>query len=111
MPGRAHLAAQGLGFVRARDDAAVIVREHHDRLAAQPWLKHALAGSVEVVAIDEGDRRAHDHSMRIDFAITPHTSKPESSLISMFSNGGFSACSQVRAPFLACAAERDGKPT
>jgi hypothetical protein len=32
-------------------------------------------------------------------------------LISMFSNAGFSACSQVRAPFLACAAERDGKPT
>src|SRR5271168_3070648 len=78
----------------------VIVREHHDRLAAQPRLKHALAGGVEIVAIDEGDRRAHAHSMRIDFAITPHTSKPESSLISMFSNAGFSACNQVRAPFL-----------
>src|ERR1700733_13468561 len=99
MPGRAHLDAEGLGFVRAGDDTAVIVREHHDRLAAQPRLKHALAGGVEIVAIDKGERRAHAHSMRIDFAITPHTSKPES-LISMFSNAGFSACSQVRAPFL-----------
>ena len=100
MPRRAHLDAEGFGFVGARDDAAVIVREHHDRLAAQPRLKHALARGVEIVAIDEGDRRAHAHSMRIDFAITPHTSKPESSLISMFSNAGFSACSQVPAPFL-----------
>jgi hypothetical protein len=73
MPGRAHLDAEGFGFVRAHDDATVIVREHHDRLAAQAWLKHALA---EIVAIDECDRRAHAHSMRIDFAITPHTSKP-----------------------------------
>ena len=81
-------------------NAAVIVREHNDRLAAQARLKHALAGGVEIVAVDEGDRRGHDRSMRIDFAITPHTSKPESSLISMFSNAGFSACSQIRAPFL-----------
>ena len=98
MLSRAHPDAEGLGFVRARDDAAVIVRERNDRLAAQARLKHALAGGVEIVAIDKGDRRAHAHSMRIDFAITPHTSKPESSLISMFSNAGFSACSQVRAP-------------
>ena len=100
MPGRAHLDAEGFRFVRARDDAAVIVRQHHDRLAAQARLERASSRCVEIVAIDKGDRRAHDHSMRIDFAITSHTSKPESSLTSMFSNAGFSACSQVRAPFL-----------
>ena len=100
MPGRAHLDAERFRFVRSRDDAAVIVRQHHDRLAAQGRLKDALAGGVEIVAVDEGDRRAHDHSMRIDFAITPHTSKPESSFTSMLPKAGFSACSQVRAPFL-----------
>jgi hypothetical protein len=53
------------------------------------------ACNLEIYSIDEaflsleGDRGAHAHSMRIDFAITPHTSKPESSLISMFSNAGF----------------------
>jgi hypothetical protein len=30
----------------------------HDPLAAQARLKHALAGRVEIVAIDKGDRRA-----------------------------------------------------
>jgi hypothetical protein len=83
-------------------DVAAIVR--HDTFSPEDTAlirqRRAATRGVEIVAIGEGHRRAHDHSMRIDFAITPHTSKPDASLISMFSNAGFSACSQVRAPFL-----------
>ena len=39
-------------------------------------------------------------SMRIDFVITPHTSKTVSSFKRMSPKAGFSACNQVRAPFL-----------
>jgi hypothetical protein len=35
MPRRAHGDAKRLGFVAARDHATVVVRQHHDRPAAQ----------------------------------------------------------------------------
>ena len=75
MPRRAHGDAERLGFVAARDHAAVIVRQHDDRLAAQLGLKHALARDIEIVAVDESDRAAHGHSMRMLRVMTPHTSK------------------------------------
>jgi hypothetical protein len=64
VPRRTHGDAERLGLVAARDHAAVIVRQHDDRLTAQLRLKHALAGHIEIVAVDEGDRTAHGHSMR-----------------------------------------------
>ncbi len=59
MPWRAHGDAERLGLVAARDHAAVVVRQHHDRPAAQLRLKHALARHIEIVAVDEGERARH----------------------------------------------------
>ena len=95
VPGLAHRDAKRLGFVRARDHAAVIVRQHDDRPAAQPRLKDALAGGVEVIAIDERDRGRHGLSMRIDLVTTPQTSKARSAVTSISGKAGFSACSRI----------------
>lgn len=59
VPRRAHGDPERLGLVAARDHAAVVVRQHDNRLTAQLRLKHALAGHIEIVAVDEGDRAAH----------------------------------------------------
>ena len=68
-----------LRLIRARDHAAVVVGEHDDRLVAKFGLKHALAGDVEIVAIDQSDRAAHGPSMRMLRVMTPQTSKTLSS--------------------------------
>ena len=60
-------------------------------------LKHALARDVEIVAVDEGDRAAHGHSMRMLRVMTPHTSKRCPSDDRMSAKAGFSACSHDRA--------------
>lgn len=60
--GRAHLDAQGLGFVAAGDGAAVVVGQDHDRAAVQAGLKDALAARVEVVAVEE-----RNHGLAIMF--------------------------------------------
>ena len=67
VPGVAHDDAEGLGLVRARDHAPVVVRQHHHRLADQRRLKQPLAGRVEVVAVHQGDRRDHasQHTDRV----------------------------------------------
>ena len=59
VPGVAHDDPEGLGLVRAGDDAPVVVRQDHDRHAAQGGLEEPLAGGVEVVAVDERDRAGH----------------------------------------------------
>ena len=59
VPRRAHIDAERLGFVAARDHAAVVVRQHNDRTAAQLRLEHALARHIEIVAINEGERARH----------------------------------------------------
>ena len=57
IPGRAHLDPEGLGFVRARDDAAVIVREHHDGI--DPQVVHTAFLEIdEYRAIVDGNRGA-----------------------------------------------------
>jgi hypothetical protein len=99
MPGRTHGDAERLGFVAARDHAAVVVRQHHDRTPAQLRLEHALARHIEIVAVDEGERARHGYSMRMLRVITPHTSKLCPSVIGMSAKAGFSACSET-APFL-----------
>ena len=53
--GRAHLDAQGLGFVAAGNRAAVVVGQDHDRAAVQAWLEDALATRIEVVAVEKRD--------------------------------------------------------
>ena len=95
MPGLAHGDAERLGFIRARDHAAVIVRQHDDRPAAQLRLKHALARGIEIVAVDERDRGRHGLSMRIDLVTTPQTSKARSAVTSISGKAGFSACSTI----------------
>jgi hypothetical protein len=92
VPRRVHGDPECLGFVAARDRAAVIVRQHYDRLAAQLGPKHALARHIEIVAVDEGDRAAHGHSMRMLRVMTPHTSKACPSAIGISGKAGFSAC-------------------
>ena len=54
-----HLDAQGLGLVGAGDDAAVVVGEHHHRLALKLWVEHPFAGDIEVVAVDQGKESWH----------------------------------------------------
>ena len=83
MPRCAHGDAERLRLVAAGDHAAVVVREHDDGTAAQFGLKHALAGDIEIVAIDQGNRAAHRPSMRMLRVMTPHTSKDDASEIGM----------------------------
>ena len=44
-----------LSFFGAGDYAAVVVRQHHYRLPFQRRIEDSLAGSVEIIAIDEGE--------------------------------------------------------
>ncbi|MCY1309380.1 hypothetical protein D9M70_594700 [compost metagenome] len=53
-PRCSHLDAQVLGFVGARDGAAVVVGENDDRPAVQAGTEHPLARDIEIVAIDQG---------------------------------------------------------
>lgn len=46
-----HADAESFGLVRAGDDAAVVVREHHDGAACKVGAKDPLAGDEEVVAV------------------------------------------------------------
>ena len=82
VPRLAHADAERLGLVRAGDHTAIVVRQHDHRLAAQLRLKHPFAAGVEIIAVDESDRSRHV-SIRIPLVTTPHTSKPESSPISI----------------------------
>ena len=56
---RAHLDAQGLGFVTAGNGTAVVVGQDDHRSALQPGLEDAFAGDVKVVAVDEGEHGGH----------------------------------------------------
>ena len=53
--GCAHRDPQSFCLIRARDETAVVIREHHDGDASKFWVKHPLARDVEVVAVDEGE--------------------------------------------------------
>jgi hypothetical protein len=59
MPGRAHGNAERFCLVAARDHAAVVVRENHDRLAPEIRLKETLARCVEIIAIHQCERSGH----------------------------------------------------
>ena len=98
VPGCAHLDAERLGLVRAGDDAAIVVGQHHDGLAPQLRLEHPLARRIEVVAVDQRERDRHGYSMRIACLTTPQTSSPVSAEISMFMKRGFSASSTMPPP-------------
>jgi hypothetical protein len=47
--------AESLHFIAARNDDAVVVREHDDRTILQFGIYDSLARRVEVVAVDDGD--------------------------------------------------------
>jgi len=59
VPRRTHFHTKGLGLVRPGDDAAIVVRQDDDRLAAQARLEDPLARCVEVVAINEREYLGH----------------------------------------------------
>ena len=42
-------------LVRTGDDAAVVVAEHNNGLAVQMGLEQPFAGTIETVAIDDGE--------------------------------------------------------
>jgi len=86
VPGVAHEDAKRLGLIAAGDDAAVVIREHDDRLPSQGRLKNPLARRIEIVAIDQRDRsrRRHQRCMRIERVTTPQTSNCEASVRRMF---------------------------
>ena len=48
---RSHGNAQCLGFLRARNDATVVVAQHHDGPLAQIGTEHPLARAIEIVAV------------------------------------------------------------
>jgi hypothetical protein len=47
----AHRKAKGLGFIAARNEAAVIVRQYGYGLSLQSRVKNPLAGSVKIITI------------------------------------------------------------
>ena len=51
----AHLNAERLGFVGARDDTAVVVGEDDDRSAFEVGVEEPLAGDEEIIAVAEGE--------------------------------------------------------
>jgi len=55
--GLPHADAEGLGLVRAGDDAAVVVRQHDDGPPHKIGPEYPLAGGVEVVAVAESVHR------------------------------------------------------
>jgi len=67
IPRFGHRHAQRFDFIAARHRTTIVIRQHHHRLAFELGLKHALAGNVEIVHIDE---RNHCGSM-IQAVITP----------------------------------------
>ena len=77
--GIAHFEAERFGFVREGDDAAVIVRQHHDRTAFEARLEHALAGAIEAVAIDESENRLR-HASRLELPDAADDHAPDDEL-------------------------------
>lgn len=55
--GLSHPYSEGLGLVRAGDDAAVVVRQHDHRPTVQIGSENALAGDVEIVAVAKAEHR------------------------------------------------------
>lgn len=53
--GLPHADAEGFGLVRAGDDAAVVVREHHDGASHEVGPEDPLAGGIEVIAVGKGE--------------------------------------------------------
>ena len=51
-PGDAHLHAECFGLLAQCHHTAVVVGEHHNRLAFQAGVKDALAGGEETVDVD-----------------------------------------------------------
>lgn len=49
--GLSHRDAEAFGLVRAGDDAAVVVRKHHDGAPFERRVEHPFARSVEIVAV------------------------------------------------------------
>ena len=52
---RPHRDAQPLGLAGTRDDAAIVVRQHHNGRAQQVGAKHPFAAGIEAVAVDQRD--------------------------------------------------------
>ena len=66
--GITHLDAERLGFVAPRDRAAVVVREHDDRLPVQLRTENPFARGEEIVAVGKG---VHDVSPLPESAARP----------------------------------------
>ena len=50
-----HFDPQGFGLLTASDGTTIVIRQNHNRLAAQSWIKDPLAGRVEIITIDQRD--------------------------------------------------------
>lgn len=61
------LGTQRFRFIGTRHDTAIIVGQHHNRLASQYRVEDPLTGRIKVVAIDKGEDRRHgDHLQRVN---------------------------------------------
>ena len=71
--GIAHLQADRLGLGAARDDVAVIGRQHHGRSSFQARIEDPLTRNVEAIAVAQRDHRPHrvGRCARRDQATTP----------------------------------------
>ena len=52
---RAHPDAELLGLFRAGNNASIIIGKHHHRAARQGRVKHALAGNIKIIAVNQGN--------------------------------------------------------
>ena len=55
----AHRHAESLHLLAARDHAAVVVAQNRQRTTDQAWIKNALAGRVEIIAVDQREPGFH----------------------------------------------------
>ena len=78
----AHFEPERFAFVRKGDDAAVIVRQHHDGAGFELRLEHALAGTVEAVTIDERKNWLR-HVSRLELADTADDNAPNDEFASL----------------------------
>ncbi len=79
-----HRHTQRLRFFAARDNAAIVIRQHDNGLIVQMGLKQSFATGVEVVAIDESINWFHGlRNEWITLVATPKISRSAPSGILM----------------------------
>src|SRR4051794_22327538 len=79
---RTHLDAERLHFGTSGNGTAVIVRQHQDRHPFQLPVKDPLAAHVEIVAVNERERRGGKHGDYRSERTMPTTTPQISAVIS-----------------------------